>query len=123
MDEIDIKDFSAKADGILKKMGDLVLDEIDKVDDEITLPLLLYVLTKFSANLLLGLKKSSEDDVDIAEYFFKSVRELMPILERNLIIQSNKEEIEDIKEEIAELKQKRDETIMTMFLKNDGLLN
>ncbi len=47
----------------------------------------------------------------------------MPILERDWEIQANEKQIQDIKERIAELEQKRDDFIMNMFVKNDGQLN
>ncbi len=123
MDNIDTKAFSAKADGILKKISNLILDEIEDVEDENTIPLLLLVLTKLSANLLLGFQKASDADVDVTEQFIKYVRELMPILEREWEIQAKEEQIQNIKDRIAELEQKRDDIIMNMFAKSDGQLN
>ncbi len=123
MDNIDTKAFSAKADGILKKISNLILEEIEDVEDENTIPLLLLVLTKLSANLLLGFQKAADDDVDVTEQFIKYVRELMPILEREWEIQAKEEQIQNIKERIAELERKRDDIIMNMFVKNDGQLN
>ncbi len=123
MDNIDTKAFSAKADGILKKISNVILDEIEDVEDENTIPLLLLVLTKLSANLLLGFQKAADDDVDVTEQFIKYVRELMPILEREWEIQATEEQIKVTKERIAELEQKSADIVMNMFIKNDGKLN
>ncbi len=121
MDNIKIEAFSAKADDILKKISNVILDEIEDVEDENTIPLLLLVLTKLSANLLFGFQKST--DVDVTEKFINGIKELIPILEREWEIQAKDVKIQYIKDRIAELEKKRDNITTNTFIKDDDLLN
>ena len=113
------KEFMKEADRIIQKLANVLVEEVDQ---ENSTALLLYVTAKFTAGLLLGLQEQT-GEIDIAEQYTSSVKELMAILGKDMKIQAIKDKIKDNEEEIARLKSKQDEVLRIMFNDSDNQLN
>ena len=100
--EKDIKEFLDRADKMLDRLTKALLDE---KDDKTTVPLMMYVAAKFTAGLLLGIQETLLD-VNIADEYTKSVKELMATMGKDLRVQSIKNKIEENKKVIEETEAK-----------------
>jgi len=100
--EKDLKDFLDRADKMLDRLTKALLDE---KDDKTTVPLMMYVAAKFTAGLLLGIQETLLD-VNIADEYTKSVKELMATMGKDLRVQSIKNKIEENKKVIEETEAK-----------------
>jgi hypothetical protein len=78
---------------------------LDEKDDKTTVPLMMYVAAKFTAGLLLGIQETLLD-VNIADEYTKSVKELMATMGKDLRVQSIKNKIEENKKVIEETEAK-----------------
>ena len=119
MNKTERKEFMKEADRIIQKLANVLVEEVDQ---ENSTALLLYVTAKFTAGLLLGLQEQT-GEIDIAEQYTSSVKELMAILGKDMKIQAIKDKIKDNEEEIARLKSKQDEVLRIMFNDSDNQLN
>ena len=119
MNKTERKEFMKEADRIIQKMANVLVEEVDQ---ENSTALLLYVTAKFTAGLLLGLQEQT-GEIDIAEQYTSSVKELMAILGKDMKIQAIKDKIKENEEEIARLKSKQDEVLRIMFNDSDNQLN
>lgn len=100
--EKDLKEFLDRADKMLDRLTKALLDE---KDDKTTVPLMMYVAAKFTAGLLLGIQETLLD-VNIADEYTKSVKELMATMGKDLRVQSIKNKIEENKKVIEETEAK-----------------
>lgn len=100
--EKDVKEFLDRADKMLDRLTKALLDE---KDDKTTVPLMMYVAAKFTAGLLLGIQETLLD-VNIADEYTKSVKELMATMGKDLRVQSIKNKIEENKKVIEETEAK-----------------
>jgi hypothetical protein len=119
MNKTERKEFMKEADRIIQKLANVLVEEVDQ---ENSTALLLYVTAKFTAGLLLGLQEQT-GEIDIAEQYTSSVKELMAILGKDMKIQAIKDKIKENEEEIARLKSKQDEVLRIMFNDSDNQLN
>lgn len=119
MNKTERKEFMKEADRIIQKLANVLVEEVDQ---ENSTALLLYVTAKFTAGLLLGLQEQT-GEIDIAEQYTSSVKELMAILGKDMKIQAIKDKIKENEEEIAMLKSKQDEVLRIMFNDSDNQLN
>lgn len=119
MNKAERKEFMKEADRIIQKLANVLVEEVDQ---ENSTALLLYVTAKFTAGLLLGLQEQT-GEIDIAEQYTSSVKELMAILGKDMKIQAIKDKIKENEEEIARLKSKQDEVLRIMFNDSDNQLN
>jgi hypothetical protein len=119
MNKTERKEFMTEADRIIQKLANVLVEEVDQ---ENSTALLLYVTAKFTAGLLLGLQEQT-GEIDIAEQYTSSVKELMAILGKDMKIQAIKDKIKENEEEIAMLKSKQDEVLRIMFNDSDNQLN
>lgn len=119
MNKTERKEFMKEADRIIQKLANVLVEEVDQ---EKSTALLLYVTAKFTAGLLLGLQEQT-GEIDIAEQYTSSVKELMAILGKDMKIQAIKDKIKENEEEIARLKSKQDEVLRIMFNDSDNQLN
>lgn len=119
MNKTERKEFMKEADRIIQKLANVLVEEVDQ---ENSTALLLYVTAKFTAGLLLGLQEQT-GEIDIAEQYTSSVKELMAILGKDMKIQAIKDKIKENEEEIAKLKSKQDEVLRIMFNDSDNQLN
>jgi len=100
--EKDVEEFLDRADKMLDRLTKALLDE---KDDKTTVPLMMYVAAKFTAGLLLGIQETLLD-VNIADEYTKSVKELMATMGKDLRVQSIKNKIEENKKVIEETEAK-----------------
>ena len=100
--EKDVEEFLDRADKMLDRLTKALLDE---KDDKTTVPLMMYVAAKFTAELLLGIQETLLD-VNIADEYTKSVKELMATMGKDLRVQSIKNNIEENKKVIEETEAK-----------------
>lgn len=100
--EKDVEEFLDRADKMLDRLTKALLDE---KDDKTTVPLMMYVAAKFTAGLLLGIQETLLD-VNIADEYTKSVKELMATMGKDLRVQSIKNNIEENKKVIEETEAK-----------------
>lgn len=100
--EKDVEVFLDRADKMLDRLTKALLDE---KDDKTTVPLMMYVAAKFTAGLLLGIQETLLD-VNIADEYTKSVKELMATMGKDLRVQSIKNKIEENKKVIEETEAK-----------------
>ena len=119
MNKTERKEFMKEDDRIIQKLANVLVEEVDQ---ENSTALLLYVTAKFTAGLLLGLQEQT-GEIDIAEQYTSSVKELMAILGKDMKIQAIKDKIKENEEEIARLKSKQDEVLRIMFNDSDNQLN
>lgn len=119
MNKTERKEFMKEADRIIQKLANVLVEEVDQ---ENSTALLLYVTAKFTAGLLLGLQEQT-GEIDIAEQYTSSVKELMAILGKDMKIQAIKDKIKENEEEIARLKSKQDQVLRIMFNDSDNQLN
>lgn len=119
MNKAERKEFMKEADRIIQKLANVLVEEVDQ---ENSTALLLYVTAKFTAGLLLGLQEQT-GEIDIAEQYTSSVKELMAILGKDMKIQAIKDKIKENEEEIARLKSKQDEVLRIMINDSDNQLN
>lgn len=119
MNKTERKEFMKEADRIIQKLANVLVEEVDQ---ENSTALLLYVTAKFTAGLLLGLQEQT-GEIDIAEQYTSSVKELMAILGKDMKIQAIKDKIKENEEEIARLKSKQDEVLRIMINDSDNQLN
>ena len=119
MNKTERKEFMKEADRIIQKLANVLVEEVDQ---ENSTALLLYVTAKFTAGLLLGLQEQT-GEIDIAEQYTSSVKELMAILGKDMKIQAIKDKIKENEEKIARLKSKQDEVLRIMFNDSDNQLN
>jgi len=116
MNKKERKEFMQKADRVIERLANALVEEGDK---ECSVEFLLYVTAKFTAGLLLGLQEEGHQ-VEIADQYTKAVKELMAIMGKDMKIQSIKNKIKENEEEMAMIRQKQEEILRTMFKDYDG---
>jgi hypothetical protein len=101
------KEFLDRADKMLDRLTKALVDE---KDDKATVPLMVYVAAKFTAGLLLGIQEEVQD-IDLADEYTKSVKELMASMREDVRVQSIKNKVEKNKRAIEEAKYSGDEVV------------